>query len=214
MAVRQSSAGQTTKRQAHNTDDLHDRWLLRHEDKLPNEETCSQIAEYVELPLMGMGDIVEIEVTGTYHKAIVDKQDEDLTKLHWGYHYGKTREEIRTCRLSKKFDLGRIILSRILGRPLKHEEFVCCLNSNRFDYRRINLAVANRSQINAHRKKGDQNTTGYKGVHLYKRTGRYQAHIKVKGREYHLGYFDDPYQAYIAYCRAAETLHGKFACLE
>lgn len=55
------------------------------------------------------------------------------------------------------------------------------------------------------------NKSGYKGVSLNR--GRWHAQIKHKRRCYHLGNFDDPVDAYAAYCEASKRLHGEFGRL-
>lgn len=36
----------------------------------------------------------------------------------------------------------------------------------------------------------DNNTSGHKGVSLIKKTGKYRAYIKIKGKQIHLGHYD------------------------
>jgi hypothetical protein len=57
------------------------------------------------------------------------------------------------------------------------------------------------------------NKSGYKGVRLEGRTGRWKAGIKVKGKERYLGTFGEPSEAAIAYDKAASELFGEFAVL-
>ena len=78
------------------------------------------------------------------------------------------------------------------------------------DNQRSNLRIATPSQNQANRGKQCNNTSGFKGVHFFKRDGKWQAFISSKRKRYHLGYFDTPTAAYVAYCQAAERLHGEF----
>lgn len=56
------------------------------------------------------------------------------------------------------------------------------------------------------------NTSGYKGVTWNKWHQKWRAQIAVDGRnQHHLGYFDDPREAALAYDAAAVELHGEFA---
>ncbi len=50
-----------------------------------------------------------------------------------------------------------------------------------------------------------------KGVCLHKATGRYQAAIKVRGRNHYLGLFATPDLAHAAYVAEAERVFGEFA---
>jgi hypothetical protein len=54
------------------------------------------------------------------------------------------------------------------------------------------------------------NTTGYKGVSLDKRSGRYRAYITVNGKQKGLGYYSTAEQASEAYIIEAKKLHGEF----
>jgi hypothetical protein len=53
--------------------------------------------------------------------------------------------------------------------------------------------------------------SGFKGVMYVPRRNRFEARIRVKGRQVSLGYFKDPADAHAAYVAAAETHFGAFA---
>jgi hypothetical protein len=74
-----------------------------------------------------------------------------------------------------------------------------------------NLRRATRSQQVINRRRGRNNTSGYKGVSWHKASGKWRASIRVDGRQIHLGLFDTPELAYAAYCAAAIKYHGEFA---
>lgn len=88
---------------------------------------------------------------------------------------------------------------------------VSYIDKNKNNTRIENLRAATTSQVHCYRGKRKNNTSGYKGVCLYKRTGKYIAKIKKLGKCYHLGTFNSPQEAYKAYCKAAKKLHGEFA---
>lgn len=158
--------------------------------------------------------LVEIKVTGMFPVAIVDEIDKDLAGVKWsvirtrGYYY------LQHIFAGKQVLLQRMILSRILGRTLKRDEFCSFRNLNPFDCRRTNLRLATKTQCIQNSRKSKNNTSGFKGVHFFKRTGKWTAKIVVDGCPIHLGYFDEPEFAYVAYCRAAEKYHGEFARFE
>ncbi|HEY3987431.1 HNH endonuclease signature motif containing protein [Cedecea sp.] len=54
------------------------------------------------------------------------------------------------------------------------------------------------------------NPHGYKGISLYKRTGKWTAQIKVNGEKMHLGYFPTKEEAAAAYDEAVNSTHGEF----
>lgn len=84
---------------------------------------------------------------------------------------------------------------------------------NALDNRRANLRLATKSQNQMNRRIQRNNTSGFKGVHLFKRTGKFRAYIMVQGKEKHLGYFATAEEAHVAYVKAAVEIHGEFAQL-
>jgi hypothetical protein len=55
-----------------------------------------------------------------------------------------------------------------------------------------------------------KNTSGYKGVSWHKLHNKWIAQISVDNKSIHLGYFNDPEQAYAAYRNASLTYHQEF----
>lgn len=74
----------------------------------------------------------------------------------------------------------------------------------------LNLRPATRTQncFNAERATGE---SGLRGAYLDKRTTRWYSHIQVGGQVEHLGMFDTPEEAHIAFMAAVERRHGEFA---
>ena len=87
------------------------------------------------------------------------------------------------------------------------------VNGDRLDNRRQNLRVATASENLCNRGAQVNNTTGLKGVHFFKRTGRWQAHIKIQGKRIHLGYHSTPEEAHAAYAKASAAMHREFGRL-
>lgn len=58
-----------------------------------------------------------------------------------------------------------------------------------------------------------RNKSGYKGVSLNKRIGKFQAKIVYNGQKIHIGTFSSAKDAAIAYNEMAVKLHGEFAVL-
>ena len=79
-------------------------------------------------------------------------------------------------------------------------------SNNRWD----NLRQATHSQNQWNKRLSLANTSGFKGVSLHKRAGKWQATISLNGKQRHLGYFDSPEQA--AHRVSAErcALHTEF----
>jgi hypothetical protein len=82
-------------------------------------------------------------------------------------------------------------------------------NGDKDDNRISNLRLATNSQNVSNTGLKANNSSGYKGVHWHKAANAWVAAINRK----HLGCFEHPEQAALAYVRAAEALHGEFARL-
>lgn len=85
------------------------------------------------------------------------------------------------------------------------------INGIKSDNRAGNLRVATRRQNLWNKGKDRTNTSGYKGVSYHKYRDKWRASIRRYDRLVHLGYFDTPELAHMAYCKAAAELHGEFA---
>lgn len=84
-------------------------------------------------------------------------------------------------------------------------------NGDGLDNQRSNLREATRTQNNANSRRRTDNTSGFKGVTLDARIGRWNARIHVNGRRRSLGYFATAEQAAVAYDSAAREIFGEFA---
>lgn len=84
-------------------------------------------------------------------------------------------------------------------------------NTIRDDNKFANLRLATNSENQFNLNKMSHNTSGFKGVHRLKDTGRWQARICANYKRRVLGCFDTPQEAHEAYCKAAAELHGEFA---
>lgn len=74
-----------------------------------------------------------------------------------------------------------------------------------------NLRPATHSQNMQNKKLASHNKSGYKGVHLDKKSGKWLAKIKSGGVSIVIGAFDSPQDAHTAYFAAAQEMHGEFA---
>lgn len=76
------------------------------------------------------------------------------------------------------------------------------------DYKRGNLRWATKKGQSLNRNIQKNNKSGYLGVFLYKRTGKWVAQINIDGKKKYLGYFDLPEEAFDAYQKAYLEAHG------
>lgn len=86
------------------------------------------------------------------------------------------------------------------------------INGNRSDNRIANLREATALQNLRNSAKRKNNTSGYKGVSFEKRTKKWIARIKLDAKRLHIGSFDTPEEAHLAYCAAAATHFGEHFC--
>lgn len=131
--------------------------------------------------------------------AIVDDEDFDWLS-HWSWHLAAGGRYARTGvgprKNHKKIYMHRLILKAKKGQEVDH------INQNKLDNRKSNLRFVNRSlnNLNNFNPRKD-NTSGYRGVSLDKRTNLYRARIKIGLKTEWLGYFPSPDLAHKAYMK-------------
>lgn len=74
-----------------------------------------------------------------------------------------------------------------------------------------NLRLASRTQNMCNRTAFKNNKSGMKGVYLDRRSGKWRSEIKFNRVRHHLGRYETAEEAYSAYLKAAQRLHGQFA---
>lgn len=153
--------------------------------------------------------------------AIIDDADADLASMAWQAKIARTgktstvyafREE-RVGGVRTKVLLHRAVYERAQG-PIPRGKEIDHIEPGEhggLDNRRDNLRLATHTQNAVNGRVRANNTSGFKGVHFVRRTGRWQALIRVRGVRQHLGYFDTPEAAATAYDTAAVTAWREFA---
>lgn len=76
-----------------------------------------------------------------------------------------------------------------------------------------NLRICSKKQNEYNSKTRADNSSGYRGVCLINKNGKYRAYITKDGKQTSLGVFSDKHAAAKAYNSAAEKLFGEFARL-
>ncbi len=133
--------------------------------------------------------------------AKVDDEDfESLKVFNWCLH------SAGYARRTGNILMHRIIMAAPKGIHIDH------INGDKLDNRKVNLRFATRAENSLNKNKycGEGQ---YKGVHLFKRTGKYTAYIKYNKKKLHLGYFDTAEKAALAWNKRAIELYGDFAKL-
>lgn len=134
--------------------------------------------------------------------ALVDDEDyEILSKYNWRYvvtspgRQGYARAHIYGDDWKDRTDvyMHRVVVSAEDGQMIDH------INRDKLDNRKSNLRIATSSQNNSNVTKLATNTSGYKGVTFYKRTGRWMAQIMIDKKYKCIGYYSSPEDAALAY---------------
>ncbi len=146
-------------------------------------------------------------------EALVDDQDYKYL-MQWNWHvsdngfgnlYAKSNVKPTT-------NFMHIVITERMG--FASSSNVDHRNGDGLDNRRMNLREATKVQNGRNRGPIKGSVSGYKGVHWFARDNRWRARIVIeKGREQHLGYFDDKIEAAKAYNKAAKKHFGEFAWL-
>lgn len=88
------------------------------------------------------------------------------------------------------------------------------INTDCTDTRWVNLREATQTQNRGNTRVRSDNTSGFKGVSWYKRDRKWDARVKVNGKQVYLGRFDDQHDAALVYAAAAYGAFGEFARAE
>lgn len=157
---------------------------------------------------------IEIPLTRGY-AALVDLCDADLLDHRW-YALPKltnvyARRKIANDQGRSDVSMHRVIMSRILDRPLRPNEQVDHINGNGLDNQRGNLRLASNTQNQWNARRRKDNSSGVKGVWWRKASQKWVASINVNGIKIHLGSFSTLEDARWAYRIAANQMHGEYA---
>ena len=165
--------------------------------------------------------MIEIPLTKGFI-CIVDDVDKDLTFEKWqtwsrADHPGLFYAQISTYtpnRTRTSIPMHRIILSRILGRPLLSSEHCDHIDGNGLNNTRSNIRLSANYENNRNRhRRNSKHSSQYDGVYWYPQTNKWCAAIRCNGIHYHLGYFKDEISAAHARDEKAKELYGEFANL-
>lgn len=147
--------------------------------------------------------------------------DRDTGLLTWRV---RKRNSVHIGEVAGSLDAHGYICVQIDGRPHKAHRLIWLwlhgewppkeidhINGNRSDNREANLRLANNFQNSANRLRQKNNTSGYKGVSLHRKTGKWQASARLGGNLRYLGLFASASEAHAVYVNATRQYHGDFA---
>lgn len=144
--------------------------------------------------------------------AMVD--DSDFEYLNqWKWHFNSryvVRAQHNNCHSKcKGKGCKKIFIHREIMKPQENMQ-IDHINGNTLDNQKQNLRIVTFHQNRMNRKLQSNNTSGFKGVSLIKKTGKWRAQIKVIPKTIYLGNFDSKELAAKAYDKASKIYHGKY----
>lgn len=161
-----------------------------------------------------------MEISLTQGKTtIINDIDQDLTKIKWYITCSHNNRNLYAARMSpnhgKTILIHRVILERMLGRPLSKGEQVDHINHDGLDNRRENLRLTTIQENNHNQQihKNFNKTSIYKGVSWHKKNKIWVCYIRFQGKRIHIGCFKDELQAAVSYNKNAVKYFGEYACL-
>ncbi len=146
--------------------------------------------------------------------ALVDDEDYGLVMLYRWHVFeharrGRMHGPYATAWIKDEDGRRREVWMHafLMGWPLTDH-----IDGNGLNNHRSNLRAATNAQ-NLWNTGSRGGSSQFKGVHWYKRKGKWRAAIELNSKTKHLGYFADEVEAARAYDAAALRFHGEFACL-
>lgn len=156
------------------------------------------------------GDYAVVQV-GTDGSMKVSLEDlEEIGSIVWSL---ETSGYARCKR--QRLQAHRLIMERMLGRPLQKRESVDHVDHDPSDNRRSNLRLASASENNMNRK-STRGPIPYKGVRRGSSPGRWRAQIggsATTGKQLNIGSYGSPEEAAWAYDMWASEIYGEYASL-
>lgn len=128
--------------------------------------------------------------------AVVDNEDYDKLMTMGGWYKDRRGYAITDKIINGKRTI--IDMHRLLHKPVKGF-IVDHIDQNKLNNQKSNLRDATKSINALNSGMWSHNKSGYKGVCWSKQAKKWRTSINIDGKQYHLGYFDDPKKASEAY---------------
>lgn len=148
--------------------------------------------------------------------ALIDDEDAVLAELNWSIHAQSDGYTLYAWRANptgsenRMQHLHKAVAERAFGEIPEGYE-VDHIDRNGLNNQRHNLRFVTHQQNQWNRGKSANNTSGFKGVSWHKNRQKWQASIRINGKQVYLGIFPTREEAYKAYCDAADEVHKEYA---
>jgi hypothetical protein len=142
--------------------------------------------------------------------ALVDDDDAPLVQAAGSWHATPSGH---TFYARRNHWVGARCISTRMHNLITGLPYVDHENGNGLDNRRANLRPASHGQNMGNKRRYRNNASGFKGVSWHRVSGRWVAQASIAGKRCHLGLFDNPIDAALAYDAAALEAYGEFARL-
>lgn len=150
---------------------------------------------------------------GRKHHAKIDDGDIRIVNRHrWHVIKSRTTKVLYAARFW--YGKNRKHHSQLMHNLILGYKGVDHINGDGLDCRRSNMRRANKSQNAANSGKHKDNTSGFRGVYLDKRDGKWYSQIMKNGKTFNLGRYASPEEASAVYNQAAKKLFGVYARTE
>ena len=144
----------------------------------------------------------KIPLTQGYVALVDDGDYENLSQHKW---HVSTDKYTSYARNSNSVKMHRLLMGAATEVDIDHRD------GNGLNNQRRNLRKCTKAQNGHNRRLNENNTSGYKGVHWYKRDSKWYVTIRVNRKKVHLGAFTCIVKAAKAYDTAARKHFGEFA---
>jgi len=151
----------------------------------------------------------KIPISAGRYVALVDDEDYELVNRYkWQVLISMNRLYVKRTDVFDGKRTTQYMHTLITGfKQVDH------INGDGLDNRRENLRSANHILNQGNVKSWLNNTSGFRGVKLERRTGKWVAQLNTKAKHLHLGTFTTKEEAARAYDKAALEYFGEFAYL-
>jgi hypothetical protein len=146
--------------------------------------------------------------------AFVDDDDYEMVSAYkWFAHWNRTGHSfyaytnINVGNGRKTLAMHNLIVKTPSNMQIDH------INHDTLDNKRGNLRLCTKSQNMMNKKCYHNNTSGYKGVHWNPQNSKWRAQIQFNKKKKHLGYYNTPQDAAMAYDCVASKMYGEYALL-